>query len=108
MALYKQKEDIYGNSGIKYWRIVETNINWAQKASHIVLAGYVSKDARLAEKQPLECISFDWSNEDFPFTLDILDQEGENVVKVAYEKIKESKLDEGGNETNWFFDAENV
>lgn len=108
MALYKQKEDIYGNSGIKYWRIIETNIDWANRQSHITLAGYVDKQARMDGKQPLECVSFDWNGDDFPFSINVLDQEGENIVRVAYEKIKESKLDEDGNETNWFVDAEDI
>ena len=105
MALQKLKDDPYGNGGINYWKIVETNINWLDKFSHVTLAGYLSRDARLAEKRPFEIQSFNWSGDEFPFGLDILNQEDENIVHIAYNKIKESKLDEEGNETNFFADA---
>ena len=108
MALLKSKADQYGNGGISYWKIIETNINWLTKNSHCTLAGYVNQQARLDNKQPLESQSFDWSGDQFPFSLDVLNQEDENVIKVAYGKIKESKLDENNVEQNWFADAEDL
>jgi hypothetical protein len=105
MALEKIKEiDNLGISG-DYHKIVETNINWASRGSHVTLATYLNQQARLDGKNPLETTSFDWSGDEFPFDLPTLDAEGMNTIKVAYTKIKESKLDEEGNETNWFADA---
>lgn len=108
MALQKHKNDQFGNGGYNYWRIIETNINWASRSSHVSLAGYLTQEARQNDKQPMEVVSFDWSGENFPFDLPVLDGEGMNAVKVSYEKIKESKLDDKGEETNWFADAEDV
>lgn len=104
MALLKTKTQPTGTT-CEYWKVIETNINWLNQSAHVSLAGFLDQAARQAGKQPLEAVSFDWSGEDFPFTLSVLDQENENTVKVAYEKIKESKLDEEGNETNFFVDA---
>lgn len=108
MALQKFKEDRFGNGGINYWKIIETNINWLNKNSHICLAGYNSKISRENLKQPMDSVFFDWNNDDFPFDINILNQENENIIHIAYEKIKESKLDENNNETNFFADAMDV
>jgi hypothetical protein len=107
MALLKKKQDPYGNGGIEYFKIIETNINWLDKTCHITLAGYVNQKARDEGKQPIESESFNWANEEFPFDLEKLNLKDENTVKVAYEKIKESKIEEG-KETNFFVDALNV
>ena len=105
MALSKHKDDNFGNGGYEYWRVIETNINWQNKSSHVVIAGYINKKARTDNKQPIECVAFDWSGTEFPFELDVLNEENENTVAIAYKKIKESVVNDKKEETNWFADA---
>ena len=102
MALIKQQEQSSGVTG-EYWRILETNISYQSQLARVVLGLYKDKQARNDGKETLHIESFDWSGEDFPFTIDELTRC--NPVQLSYVKIKESKLDEEGNETNWFADA---
>ena len=77
----------------EYWKIIETNINYLTKNSHVTMAGYISEQTRLDGKNPATSVAFDWAGDEFPFGLDVLSEEGENAVKVAYKKIKESKME---------------
>lgn len=99
MALLKTKPYKY-NLETTYWAVDELNLNYANKTSHCVLFGYLSENSKkVNNEQPTETISFDWSGNDFDFIKD-----GDNITK-AYTKIKLSKLDEDGNETNFFVGA---
>lgn len=91
-----------------YYKIVEINTNWLEKSSHVVMLGYLDQTARQELRQPIVSKVYDWSGDEFPFTLEALDLEGNNQIKIAYAKIKESKLDEDGNETNEFASAIDV
>lgn len=102
MALIKEKTLNSGVTG-EYWRIIETNISYQSQLAHVTIGLYKDKQARLDGKDTLATQSFDWSGEDFPFTIDELTRC--NPVQLSYIKIKESKLDEEGNETNFFADA---
>ena len=83
-----------------YWKIVETNINWHEKRSHITLAGWIDKQARLDGHTPIDFRTFDWSGTEYPFETSVLDEEDKNALTVAYEKIKSlSTTDEEGNVT---------
>jgi len=107
MALIKSTTLPYDGDAVSaYWKIIETNINCVAKSSHVTIACWINKQARLDGKQPFTSQSFDWSGDDFPFSMELLDEEGNNAVKISYEKIKESKLDENGVETNPLFGAE--
>jgi hypothetical protein len=97
-----------GDNEFGYYKIVETNIDWLKKTCHVVLAGYYNERARIDGKQSIECIAFDWQGNDFPFDIETLNEEGHNVVLLAYQKIKESKIDENGIETNPFANALDV
>lgn len=103
MALKKSKTLATGVVG-EYWKIVDLNINWLTNQAHVAMCLWVDQQARLDGKQPLESQSFDWSGTNFPFT----DEEPQNERATAYTKIKESNLDEEGNEQNWFADATDV
>jgi hypothetical protein len=106
MALQLTVASPYDGDIDGYWKIIETNINWLSRGSHVTIACYVNKQARIDGKQPILTRSFDWSGQDdFPFDLELLDQENENVIHMSYEKIKESKLDENGVESNEFVNA---
>lgn len=108
MALIKNIETQYGIDA-NYWKVVDLNVNWLTKQSHISLLGWNSKTDRVEGKQSLASRVYDWSGEDFPFTIEALDAENENAVKIAYEKIKSlSTLDEENNVVEGeFADAQN-
>lgn len=91
MGLIKQKEVDTSGYTAEYWKIIETNINYVDRVSHVTMGLYKDKQARQNGKNPVESASFDWLGDEFPFDIDILDEEGNNAVKIAYEKIKESK-----------------
>lgn len=101
MALKLKKDSPYSSTGVEYWKISETNINWGAKTSHVVLSGFVSREERDAKKLPVLTQFFDWSGEQFPFDLNKLDRENENVVKTAYIKIKAEEADLMGNPNEW-------
>lgn len=87
MALQISIPNNYGTE-TTYWKIVDTNINWLTKSSHITLCGWVDKQARLDGKQPTDQRSYDWGGTEFPFEVATLDEEDVNILTVAYEKIK--------------------
>lgn len=99
MALKLSTANPYdGEATDAYWKIVETNINWLTRSSHVTLACYLNQDSRIALKQPITSRSFDWSGDEFPFDFNELDEAGNNTVKLAYEKIKSlTTTDEEGN-----------
>jgi hypothetical protein len=103
MALIKQKEAHNTGAMGEYWRILETNISYESKLSRISLGLYKNKQARLDGKAPLDYQYFNWDGENFPFTVEELNNS--NPIAISYERIKESKLDEEDNETNFFADA---
>lgn len=108
MALKLKRDDQYGNGGIEYWKIVQTNINWLNNTSHVVLAGFLNQQTREDGKQPMQLENFDWSGDDFPFSIEEMNKLDNNVVKIAYEKIVESKLDEENKETNIWVNATSI
>ena len=88
MALEKAIQTPYDTIDATYWKVAETNINYLTNQAHVTLLGFVSKEARDAGKQSIMDRSYDWSGDDFPFTIEELDKAGINAVKLAYEKIK--------------------
>lgn len=85
MALIKSISTGFGIDAT-YWKIVDLNINWLDKNSHISLLGWADKTARDAGLNPLDQRSFDYSGEEFPF----IDEEPQNERETAYTKIKET------------------
>lgn len=96
------------NKGIQgsYHKIIETNINWLNRDSHVVIATYLDQQARSNGRSPLTSVGFDWSGAEFPFEIELLDEVGENVLHVAYEKIKLPILNEEGSDINIFSNSE--
>lgn len=86
MALIKTISTNFGIDST-YWKIVDLNINWLSKNSHVSMSGWSSKASRDAGDQPLTSRSFDWSSDEFPF----IDDEPQNERETAYLKIKESE-----------------
>lgn len=108
MALAQFIKTPYNDITADYWKIIECNVNWLDTRSHVVMAGWVSDEARRGGKQPISQRNYDWSDGEFPFSFDELSKEGQNPVKIAYEKIKTlTNKDSEGNETpGEFNDAE--
>ena len=67
-----------------YFKVVDLNINWLTRQSHVTLCGWKDEEARRNNQQPLTERSFDWSGDDFPF----LDEEPQNEREIAYISIK--------------------
>lgn len=93
MALQITIPDCYGNGGSKYWKIIETNINWLNSTAHVTVGGWVSEQARLDGKDPLDTRSYDFMADNFPFVISELDKEGVNTLSVAYEAITKPKIE---------------
>lgn len=90
MALVKTKT-LENGFEAEYWKVLETNINYLNKNSHVTIGLYKDKQARIDGKRPVETQSFDWAGDNFPFTVGAMEQE--NVIAISYEKIKEPKLE---------------
>ena len=102
MALKKTKTLPTGHT-IEYWRVTMTNIDYVERFATIVFGGYLNRAARLAGAQPAETITFQFFEDNFPF--DVANLDTKNPLKIAYSESKKSRLDNAGNETNWFIDA---
>jgi hypothetical protein len=81
MALELTKNLDNGFSG-NYWKVLETNINWKDKYSHITLGLFKDKAARDAGKTIIDAKAYDWSGADFPFV------DGKSPRDTSYDKIK--------------------
>lgn len=103
MALQKAKTLSTG-AVAEYHKIYRININWHDKNSEVVMVSYVDQGEREngASFFGDAVVNLSFNGDDFPFT------SSGNNQEQAYDKIKESKLDEEGNETNFFADALNV
>lgn len=91
-----------------YHKVISTNIDYLNQSAHVVLAGYSDQTALTNGNQPLTVTMFDWSGIDFPFTVAAQDAAGADTLGLSYTKIKQSKLDSQGVETNFWVNAINV
>jgi len=106
MALLKTKIIERGEQ-VTYWRWIQQNRSDINKDCHYVLGGWKDKAERdTYPHQPRIQQSFNFNGEEYPFSIEALSEDGKNDCCIAYEKVKESKLDEEKNETNFFADAE--
>lgn len=73
----------------QYWRIVRVDLNYLTRQSEVVLLGYVSDQARLANMKNLDSRNFSISDQDFDnfFNHQVLDQ-STNPVRQSYLYIK--------------------
>ena len=128
MALSKQITTVYnGNVFATYWKIANIDIDWIESVAKVKLIGFVSQDARTANKGPIDTKTFNWSGSNFPFIeagYDVTDEETQEVTHVdglddktprqlAYTCIKTKKTTEiqDGREVeidSIFSDAEDV
>lgn len=67
MALLKARPTLFGVDA-DYWRIVQSNIDWASRRCFIALAGYVNQAARDDEKTPIAQEGFELAGDYFPFS----------------------------------------
>jgi len=93
MALIKSR--IIKGIDCSYWKIVDCNV----KTGFVGLALYLNKEHAKTRENMLD------GRTAFQIEFPVAEI---NPLAYAYEKIKESKLDEDGNELNWFADAENI
>ncbi len=91
MAMQLNLPDKFGNGGVEWWVVVETNINWLTETAHVTLAGWVNERAYLDGKQPIDSKSYDYTAENFPFKIVELDKPDVNTLSVAYDAIKNPK-----------------
>lgn len=88
MAIILQKDDDFGGTGAQYWRVVETNINYNDKTSQVVLFGYVNKQQRELNKRPVKIKKYSWNGADFPFSANAMNEK--NPIKISYNLIKQT------------------
>lgn len=85
MAIKKSKELKNGVVG-EYWRVHQINI--IDGVCHVGLACYLNKAARTAGKDIMDMQTFT-----YPVGFAAQDMDIKNPIKIAYEKIKESRME---------------
>jgi hypothetical protein len=68
----------------QYWKIRTLNLNHTAKTGTVILDGYVSEQARLDNKIPLDERTISVFDFDVWFAPAVIDAEGMNQVKSAY------------------------
>ena len=87
MALQIAREAPTGHVS-DYHRVVEVITQQAVRTSRVVVWVYKDAAARLADMARVEELNYYWDGESYPFDLAVLDVEGMNQYRVAYEKLK--------------------
>jgi hypothetical protein len=72
----------------QYWKIRTLNLNHTAKTGTVILDGYVSEQARIDNKIPLDERTIDVFDFDVWFASAVIDAEGMNEVKSAYDFTK--------------------
>ena len=74
----------------QYWKVSKTDLNYSSKEASITLLGYVSEDARIQNKIPLDTRTITASGTDFDiwFTPTVIDAQDINPVKNSYLYVK--------------------
>ena len=72
----------------QYWKIQTLSLNHTAKTGTVVLDGYVSEEARIDNKIPLDTRSLDVVDFDLWFAPAVIDAAGMNEVKSAYSFAK--------------------
>ena len=95
MALLKPIKTDYGVNAT-YWKITVMDVTKSTtKSAHVVISGWVDRDAYLNHDRQISTITFDWGNSDYPFN----EPEPQNEYQISYVKIRESPL---------FIDAQDI
>ncbi len=98
MSLLIEKNTPFGASvKARYWRVVQTNVNWYARTAAVQIAGFTDEAAYKGGAQAIAQVTFEWfqdrvaynigSNQvqfdcPFPFTPD------GNILAAAYTSIK--------------------
>ena len=72
----------------QYWKIRTLSLNHTAKTGTVILDGYVSEEARIDNKIPLDTRSLDVMDFDLWFAPAVIDAAGMNEVKSAYSFAK--------------------
>lgn len=72
----------------QYWKIRTLSLNHTAKTGTVILDGYVSEEARIDNKIPLDTRSLDVMDFDLWFAPAVIDAVGMNEVKSAYSFAK--------------------
>jgi hypothetical protein len=94
MALNKSVELSTGVTA-NYWKILGVIIEPTKNLSKALVALYVDQAARAAGKEPIYTQEFQWMGQDNPMSMSAMDEQGNNPVKIAYEKLKTLPVFEG-------------
>jgi hypothetical protein len=92
MALQKSIQHQSGSFST-YWKIIKTDFSHSDKSGLILLAGYITEQARQDQKRHLDIRTFRVYNADFDtyFSSSALDPQDINPVKQSYIYIKNVK-----------------
>ena len=106
MALSKAIE--IKNSGVtaSYWRITRIEIDGLSNSTKVFISGYVDQAARVAHKQPIHTVIFDWRGADNPITPTVLSQ-GQGYA-ACYAKAKAQAASIGISNPTIFNDATDI
>jgi len=85
MAIIKKLETRFGVKA-SYHRITAFNISYIEKKVIICVATYLSKEARLKQKQPIEEIDVEVPDDDYKLFLN------GPVIEKAYEWLKQNVI----------------
>ena len=72
----------------KYWKIRTLSLNHTAKTGAVILDGYVSEQARIDNKVPLDMRTLDVMDFDTWFAPTAIDAAGMNEIKSAYSFAK--------------------
>ncbi|HBF7594784.1 TPA: hypothetical protein KOX39_003399 [Clostridioides difficile] len=87
------KENNINQFGVQeeYYRILNINLNLQYKYCDITVGGYVSREIRMSESEPMNIrkVRAKWSDDEFLkfFTADALEEQ--SIYRVAYEYVME-------------------
>jgi len=103
MAL-RLKSVTKNNSG-EYWKIVNVNMNPVNRSSKIKMALYENRISMTTGGEPLDFRQYIWEDIENPFTFDTITKNGEDLIDLAYNKIKKLPEWEGAED---IYESENI
>ena len=91
MALEKEIENVSGVS-VSYWKVSGINLSFAGKRGSIMLAGYLSKEARDADKEQVSLRQINIENKIFDNYFSLVKMSETNAIQLAYNYIADNDL----------------
>mgnify|MGYP006921391343 CR=1 FL=1 len=84
--------DLPTGGNVSYWKITKIIVEPQPiNKAFVVLSGYINKSAKEQNKKPADQREFVWEGDDYPFAVEVLQQEGEDIYHLSYVKIKSAK-----------------